>query len=254
MRLLLGSVTSRSFNRKNEAMLLFQFSRRHSATNSFLHSRTLVQTSWKMMSFPKDHPSAFNLILATSKTCAADIVVQTVVERKKFSEIDWRRNGIFIVFGFAYLGGFQWWLLINKFRQWFPTMERFGKLSLEKKLRHKAGMRDAIKMVAFDVIVHSPIIYFPTYYTVKELVAGQNWNPADWVIDGVGNYRKNMVQDLVAMVSVTIPSDCVQVILPLHLRMIVRHFVSFFWTSYISFSRGEIERKEIGTSSSINAA
>ena len=77
----------------------------------------------KAMSFPKDHPFAFQLFVATAKTSAADLVVQVVAERKSLSEIDWKRNGIFVVFGFAYLGGFQYWLMVNKYRQWFPTME-----------------------------------------------------------------------------------------------------------------------------------
>jgi hypothetical protein len=247
MRHLMGSFVNRGIHgsaaRRFNISPLPSGSYRASRSISRLRSRSSIILS-EITSFPKDHPFAFNLILATSKTCAADIVVQTMVEKKRFSDIDWRRNGIFASFGFFYLGGFQWWLLINKFRQWFPTMERFGNLSFSKKLKHRAGIRDAMKMVAFDVIIHSPVIYFPTYYTLKESVGGQKWNPADWVKDGLGKYRKNMLQDLTAMVAVTVPSDCLQVVLPLHLRMIVRHFVSFFWTSYISFSRGAIEEEK----------
>ena len=47
-----------------------------------------------------------------------------------------------------------------------------------------AGMIDAIKMVAFDVCIHLPMIYFPAYYTCKEVVTGTSWNPIDWVKDG----------------------------------------------------------------------
>ena len=53
------------------------------------------------------------------------------------------------------------------------------------KLKDTAGMIDAVKMVLFDVIIHLPVIYFPTYYTVKEFVSGSSWNPANWV----SNYR-----------------------------------------------------------------
>lgn len=61
------------------------------------------------------------------------------------------------------------------------TMDRFAKLSFADKLKDKAGIIDAAKMVVFDVTVHLPMIYFPTYYTVKEFVGGKTWNPADWV-------------------------------------------------------------------------
>lgn len=61
-------------------------------------------------------------------------------------------------------------------------------------------------MVIFDVVVHSPMIYFPTYYTLKEFVGGHKWNPTDWVKDGLAKYRANALEDLAAMVKVTIPS------------------------------------------------
>jgi hypothetical protein len=65
------------------------------------------------------------------------------------------------------------------------TMDRFAKLPFAEKLKDTAGMIDAVKMVLFDVIIHLPVIYFPTYYTVKEFVSGSSWNPANWV----SNYR-----------------------------------------------------------------
>lgn len=194
-----------------------------------------------LSSFPKDHPFAFQLIVATGKTSAADLVVQVVAEKKKFNEIDWKRNGIFVVFGFAYLGGFQWWLMVTKYRQWFPTMDRFAKLSFAGKLKDTAGMIDAAKMVVFDVVVHLPMIYFPTYYTVKEFVSMKSYNPVDWAKDGLTKYSVNMKEDLTAMIKLWGPSDCVQFVLPLHIRMPFRHLVSFFWTAYVSFTRGHIE-------------
>lgn len=197
-----------------------------------------------IMSFPKDHPFAFQLMVATGKTSAADIMVQMVVERKKFSEIDWRRNGIFVAFGFAYLGGFQYWIMVNKYRQWFPTMDRFAKLPFAEKIKDTAGILDAAKMVAFDVFVHLPWMYFPSYYTCKELVSGETWNPVDWVTDGCTKYSKNMKEDLTAMIKLWGPSDCVQFVLPVHIRMPFRHLVSFFWTAYVSFTRGAVEPDE----------
>ena len=98
----------------------------------------------------RENPFLFQLGIATGKTSAADIVAQVVAERKSFDEIDWKRNGIFVVFGFAYLGGFQYYLMVNKYRQWFPTMDRFAKLTFAEKLKDAAGLLDAAKMVVFD--------------------------------------------------------------------------------------------------------
>jgi hypothetical protein len=65
-------------------------------------------------SFAKENPFVFQLGVATAKTSAADLVAQIVAERKSLDEVDWKRNAIFVVFGFAYLGAFQYWLMVNK--------------------------------------------------------------------------------------------------------------------------------------------
>eukprot|EP00980_Cylindrotheca_fusiformis_P009164 scaffold1996_cov127-Cylindrotheca_fusiformis.AAC.1 len=194
-----------------------------------------------ILSVAKDHPFMFQLGIATLKTSAADLMAQVVAERKSFDEIDWKRNGLFIVFGFAYLGGFQWYLMVHKYRQWFPTMDRFAKLTFAEKLKDTAGLLDAAKMVLFDLTIHLPILYFPTYYTFKELVGGHSWNPIDWVKDGVGKYAGNAKEDLTAMLQLWGPSDCIQFVLPVHIRLPFRHVVSFFWTAYVSFTRGALE-------------
>lgn len=189
-------------------------------------------------SFAERNPFIFQLGVATAKTSAADIMVQVAVDRKSWDEIDYKRNGIFVVFGFAYLGGFQYWLMVNKFSKWFPTRQRFATLSLSEKLKDTAGMADALKMVAFDVFVHLPLIYFPSYYTCKEIVTGTSWNPLTWVKEGCTKYWNNKEEDCLAMIKLWGPSDCIQFCMPIHLSMPFRHMVSFFWTAYVSFTRG----------------
>lgn len=196
------------------------------------------------MRIPKEYPFLFQLAVATGKTSAADLVCQVVAEKKKWDEIDWKRNAVFVVFGFAYLGGLQYWIMVNKYRQWFPTMDRFAKLSLAEKIKDTAGILDAAKMVLFDVCIHLPIMYFPSYYTLKESINGSTWNPIDWIKDGTSKYYNNLEEDLTAMIKLWGPSDCVQFVLPLHIRMPFRHLVSFFWTSYVSFTRGAADDEE----------
>jgi hypothetical protein len=204
---------------------------------------TTSSSGMGILSFPKDNPFTFQMIVATGKTMAADLMVQMVAEGKTLEEVDWKRNGIFVVFGFVYLGGFQWWLMVTKYRQWFPTMDKFAKMSFADKLKYPAGIIDAAKMVIFDVTIHLPLMYFPTYYAVKEFVVGDSWNPMDWIKDGVTKYSKNMKEDLTAMIKLWGPSDCVQFVLPIHIRMPFRHMVSFFWTAYVSFTRGGADKE-----------
>ncbi len=214
------------------------------ATESAKAAAETGTSSNGIMAFAKENPFVFQLGVATVKTSAADLLAQVVGEQKSLGQVDWKRNGIFVVFGFAYLGGFQYWLMVNKYRQWFPTMDRFAKLPFAEKMKDTAGIIDAGKMVLFDIIVHLPVMYFPTYYAVKEFVGGQSWNPVDWVKDGLTKYSNNAKEDLTAMVQLWLPSDCVQFVLPIHIRLPFRHIVSFFWTAYVSFTRGAIEAKK----------
>ena len=76
--------------------------------------------------FAKTYPFLNNIFIATLKTQAADLVTQTAVEGKSFSEIDWKRNFVFMLFGCFYLGGFQYLYQINVFQRLFPNMGRFA--------------------------------------------------------------------------------------------------------------------------------
>lgn len=57
------------------------------------------------------------------------------------------RNGVFVVFGAAYLGGFQYWLQINMFKKMFPNMQRFANQSFAAKLKDTPGQIDTVKQV-----------------------------------------------------------------------------------------------------------
>ena len=50
------------------------------------------------------NPIKFGVGVATVKTAAADLLTQKAIEGKAWDSIDWRRNGLFTVFGFAYQG------------------------------------------------------------------------------------------------------------------------------------------------------
>ena len=79
-----------------------------------------AKTEASSSSWIKENQFTFQLGVATVKTSAADLLAQIVAEKKSLHEIDLKRNLIFVVFGFAYLGCFQYWLMITKFRVWFP--------------------------------------------------------------------------------------------------------------------------------------
>ena len=186
----------------------------------------------------------FQVAVSTVKTSVADIMTQMAVEGKSFDQIDWKRNAVFIVFGAGYLGCFQWYLQVTKFRSWFPGMDRFANASFAEKLKDKEGLASAAKQVIFDLFIHLPFMYFPCFYTVKELVQGNSYNPVDWVINGCSKYANNFVTDNTKLLMLWGPADIILFSVPMYLRMPLRHIVSLGWTSYLSFLRGSANSQD----------
>ena len=44
------------------------------------------------VAFAKEYPFANNMLIATLKTSAADLMVQMTINKRSFSEVDWQRN------------------------------------------------------------------------------------------------------------------------------------------------------------------
>jgi hypothetical protein len=187
--------------------------------------------------FAKAFPFANNVIIATLKTSAADLVAQMVIEQKSFQDVDWKRNAVFCLFGAAYLGGFQYLYQVNVFKRVFSDAERFTKLPWASKLTDVAGLRSLAGQVVADLTV-MVFVYLPTFYAFKEFVFGKTWSPVDWVCDGIGKYQNNWSKDVYDVLRVWGPTDLVCFSVPMYLRLPVRHIVSFVWTAYLSFMRG----------------
>lgn len=72
----------------------------------------------------------------------------TIDERSIF-EIDWKRNGTFVLFGFGYLGCIQYFFYVKCMRALWPAMDRFAAWpTLRQKLADKAGLRALVGQVS----------------------------------------------------------------------------------------------------------
>ena len=131
------------------------------------------------------HPFALGTAIATVKTVLADVIVQMQVEGRGWGELDWRRIQVFGCFGFAYLGIGMYGLYVVGFGRLFPNMARFCNQPLAAKLKDGPGLRALVAQVGIDVLLVNPIIYFPTFYACKEMLAGGQ------PIDGLRKYATN---------------------------------------------------------------
>lgn len=194
-------------------------------------------SSFSYAAFAKTFPFANNIIIATLKTSAADLMAQCVIERKPLSEVDWKRNLVFCLFGAAYLGGFQYLYQVNVFKRVFSNAEAFTKQTMLAKLKDGPGLLALAAQCVADLTI-LVFIYLPTFYVFKESVFSDTWNMQDWVSTGVSKYQNNFSSDATATISVWGPVDVVCFSAPMYLRLPLRHVISFFWTAYLSFIRG----------------
>ena len=99
------------------------------------------------------------------------------------------------------------------------------------------GLRALAAQTALDLTVLT-VIYLPTFYVFKASVFSGSLDPSVWVGTGLENYQDNFSKDEFDLMRVMLPADLVLFSVPLYLRLPLRHVVSFFWTTYLSFSRG----------------
>ncbi|KAL4428327.1 hypothetical protein ABPG75_002416 [Micractinium tetrahymenae] len=169
------------------------------------------------------YPFTVGVVTTGLKTSAADVFAQKVVEGRE--DFDWTRHAAFCAFGFAYLGGFQYWLYNIKFTQWCgPLTRTFG---------HKAT---APIKTFIDQGIHHPFVYFPSFFAIKAAVSGQPLSSA------VDKYQSEIWDSLKALWMVWVPAQFVNfAFVPRHLRIPYVAAVSFGWTVILSVMQGKFD-------------
>eukprot|EP00884_Botryococcus_braunii_P014528 jgi/Botrbrau1/23076/Bobra.0243s0017.1 len=168
----------------------------------------------------KAHPLSTAIITTGLKTTAADLFAQKIVEGRK--EVDWTRNTAFTLFGFAYLGGFQYWLYNVKFAELCgPLAARVGHTAVAP-----------IKTL-LDQGVHHPLLYFPTFFSLKTVVEGKPLSSA------VTKYKEEIWESCLALWKIWVPAQIINfAFVPRHLRIPFVALVSFGWTVVFSLMQG----------------
>lgn len=186
--------------------------------------------------FAKTYPFANNVMIATLKTAAADLMAQVVIAQTPLDSVDWERSLLFCAFGALYLGMFQYAYQVNVFKRLFDV-DKFTSQSWGEKFQDGPGLRALAAQTALDLTVLT-LVYLPTFYIFKAGVFSGSPDPSVWASTGIENYQTNFAKDELDLVRVWLPADLVCFSVPLYLRLPVRHVVSFVWTAYLSFARG----------------
>lgn len=179
----------------------------------------------------RQHPFKFGAAFSCAKTSFSDWVVQTQVEKRE--RIDWKRNATFATFGLVYLGGVQYAIYVPLFSRIFPNAASYAAAPLAAKLKDIRGTGNLLAQVGLDMFVHHPLMYFPCFYVLKDLINDGS------VQGGLAKYAKNYHEDLPALWKLWIPSTLLNfAFMPMHLRIPWVASTSLIWTCIISSMRG----------------
>jgi hypothetical protein len=200
----------------------------------------------EVATFPQRRPWAFNVLVATLKTFAADLIVQLSSPKPESTRFvfDWRRSMLFTSFGCLYVGMAQWFFYISVFSRLCPDAMAFANKPFALKLLDKVGQEDLLIQVFVDQFVISPFVYFPVFYILKEVFlspkdAGSPKTPvASSAKRALSNYATNFRQDNLTSLAVWFPADFVIFTAPMYMRMPLDHAVAFIWTMLMSYMRG----------------
>ena len=193
-------------------------------------------STFSYVDFAQNYPFVNNIMIATTKTAAADLLAQTVIGGTPLTEIDLQRSLLFCLFGAVYLGGFQYLYQVQIFKKLFDV-DKFTSQTLEEKLQDVPGLKALGAQTILDLTVLTAI-YLPTFYIFKASVFSGSLDPSVWIDTGISNFQTNFAKDEFDLLRVWAPADIICFSVPLYLRLPVRHIVSFVWTAYLSFARG----------------
>jgi protein Mpv17 len=170
------------------------------------------------------------MAFATSKNTFADVLIQKKMEGRE--EIDWRRLGTFAAFGCVWVGAGQY-TIFNYVIPWaFPGVLA-GKFV------------PAMKGVAFDQLIHMPLMYLPIFYTIREFAFGTDGFNTEHVRGGLEKWQANLFEDTVAQWAIFVPVQCINfTLVPPRFRVPVIITAGFFWVMGLSFFRGDPERNQ----------
>lgn len=169
------------------------------------------------------HPFAVSLVSNTAKAVVADVVAQKVIEDRK--ELDLQRVGVFGLFGLTYLGGWQYCVFNKAFVSCEKMMTQTYKMS---------KLSQACVLTFLDMGVHTPLMYYPAFYTIKGHLHGTSFSQS------MEQYKHNFVTDMIDICKLWVPVQIANfTFLPIYMRMPCITGVSFLWTMLLSFKRGD---------------
>jgi protein Mpv17 len=190
--------------------------------------RLLLEEIKRVNEIMERHPLKTSLWVTAAKAGLADAFVQTQVERK--SELDPRRLATFTLFGFAYQGGFQYWMMNKLWERMFPG----------------AQLVPVVQKILATNLISDPVFFFPAFYTLRETLTKPSQAlaaPQTVVYAALSKYRGRFLEDWRNTWMVWFPGHAVTYgVMPIHLRMPWVATLSFGYLCILSYTRGDRDK------------
>ena len=196
---------------------------------------------WKLVKqIPKRHAFVFGSVFAGVKSGAADVFIQTHVE--KVDKVDWRRTSIFATFGFAFCGVWQYTLFVKTMPRLVPGAEVFINKPFLQKLKDVQGWKGVGIQVGIENFINNTFLFFPCFYSIKECIEGRPLSLSAGMRVYTRDYTFNdeFWTDLTSIWKVWIPAQIINFgFSPMWFRVPYVACVSFGWTCWVSLVRGQ---------------
>jgi len=192
----------------------------------------------RLASIPRRAPLAFSIAYGGIKTIAADILVQKYLEHRE--TLDMKRASVFLVFGCVQVGFVQFMIFSKLFPYMFKGAGTFSQQTFAQMAKDKQGLKNVVKQVCVDQFIYHPVMYFPVFYTLQEILNGNVSDPRKTVGDAFSKYIPNCVDDWKGLWKIFMPVSIFQNSLcPVHLRVPCHATAGFFYCIFLSLTRGD---------------
>merc|ERR1712039_96514 len=116
---------------------------------------------------------------------------------------------------------------------------RFANSSWRAKLKDRQGQADVCKQVLGDIIIYTPVYYFPMFYVLKTVLQSKDGcELAHLLPTALSRYRPNIITDNLANFLIFTPITIVSMIVPMHWRLPLMIGGNYIFALILSYLRG----------------
>tara|TARA_A100001011_G_scaffold166016_1_gene174672 strand:+ start:504 stop:1160 length:657 start_codon:yes stop_codon:yes gene_type:complete len=203
--------------------------------------RTFKETNKKVIK----HPILFASGFAYIKNSIADYTIQNVqnIKSEKPKPFNIKRNLTFALFGLLHVGAGQYIILNKIIPRIIPALNKFP-----------ISSKASLKAILIDQFVHVPLIYFPIFYTFKEIGESElkssskssqlyiNYHnfylSKDNINNIVSNYKSNFKNDMIISACIFMPIQFINFkYIPPHCRVPILSSCGFLYAMLLSYLR-----------------